>query len=103
MGGRGAGVGVRPQHAGGVRGGEVPEEVLDARGNSEDEDASDAGHHPPLGVWNAAGREDEPAGTDPVLLPPDLEEVLALQHEEHLVLALVHVESGVHGIAPPRA
>jgi hypothetical protein len=71
------------------------EPLLETRWSGHDEHPSGSRHHASLRVGHAPRSEHEPAGTRPELPLADLEDVLALQHVEELVLVLVHVQRRV--------
>src|SRR3954469_8636422 len=85
------GGGVGAQRAGGVGRGEVAKEAIEAAGHGHDQQPSLARNDAPLSVRHPARREHGAPGGDAVLLVPNLEYVLALEHVEQLVLVGVQV------------
>ena len=75
-----------------MRGRELSEEALEPTRRREDEQPSLPGYRAPLSMRDAARREDEAAGTHVELLVADLDDVLALERVEQLVLVLVNVQ-----------
>ncbi len=92
---RGARIRVRPERSGGLGRRQLAKESVEPARCREHQQAPLAGNHSTLGVRDAAGREGETSGADAELFLADREHVLALEHVEELVLALVDVERRV--------
>ena len=76
-------------------GSQLPEEAVEPAWHGENQNASFTGYDTPLRVGKAARREDDASGMNTKLVVSNLEDVLALEDVEELVISVVNVERRV--------